>query len=121
MKNNENPQIVTCYNYDPDCNLGERNTKPSITVPDQSLTVEEIIDLYARGIGIDNIYHHGEGLDDPDFDDIDPTTNPSFDIIEAKKILDDINSKGVPPEVTTEGTSQNNAQSEGGEPTDQVK
>lgn len=99
----ENPTIVTAYNYDPSDNPGELTTKKSVTVPDQSLTVEEILDLYARGIGIDSIYHEGSGLDDPSFDDLDPTQRPDFDIIEAHQILGDVNQR---LQNTEEGSTQ---------------
>jgi hypothetical protein len=56
-------------------------TEPSMTVPDQSLTVAEILDRYTRGIAPPcahtPIY---DDRDDLGFDDVNPVDRPDFDL-----------------------------------------
>lgn len=46
-----NPRIVTWLNYKP--KPGKRITAPSMTVPDQTMSIREILDRYARGLPIE--------------------------------------------------------------------
>jgi len=71
----------------------EVNIGPSMTVPDQSLTIPQILDMYTRGISMDQLLKPSTGFDDPDFDDLDPTQDPAFDIIEAKQMLEETRAK----------------------------
>jgi hypothetical protein len=56
-------------------------TEPSMTVPDQSLTVSQLLDRYTRGlappIAHDPLYDDREDLD---FDDVNPAERPDFDL-----------------------------------------
>lgn len=80
--------------YNPEIHgIGEINLKPSVTVPDQSLTIQQILELFTRGIDPPSIMKNGVGYDNPDWDDLDVTQNPAFDIIDAKKGLDEIRAK----------------------------
>lgn len=74
--------------YDPNVNgIGEVNVYPSLTVPDQSLTIPQILDMFTRGVNLGSILKDPIGYDDPDIDDIDPTQDPAFDIVQAKQML----------------------------------
>lgn len=82
----------TPYNAVP--SAGEVNTQPSKTIPDQSMSIREIMKRYASGLplGGQRVPMYDEGEDDP-FDGKDPRT---FDLSEmhdmnahAKKQLDD--------------------------------
>lgn len=53
-------KVVNMLNYDPTDDPGEINTMPSNTIPDQTMSLREILDRYARGIppnGKEPIYH----------------------------------------------------------------
>lgn len=45
-------KVNNWLNYDHENHIGEINTLPSLTVPDQSMSVQEILDRYARGLPI---------------------------------------------------------------------
>lgn len=60
----------TPYNYDHTLEKYESDFGPSITVPDQSLTVREILDRFVSGIA-PPIFQDGSYDDDADFDDDD--------------------------------------------------
>lgn len=63
---------------------GEVNNMPSMTIPDQSMTIPEIIDRFVRGIPVNvgkvPIYDEGEDL----LDGINPQT---MDIVEKKAFV----------------------------------
>lgn len=92
---------------------GEVNNEPSLTVPDQSLTIPEILDMYTRGLSIDQLIKPTVGYDDPSWDDIDPTLDPTFDVLSAKIQLDEINANllsGVPTVESTDASEQSSEQ-----------
>lgn len=88
---NKTYRTSNTYDFSKEC--GEKNLSPSLTVPDQSLTIPQILDLYTRGISIDNLLHPSTGFDDPDWDDLDPTQEPAFDIVQAKIMLEETKAK----------------------------
>lgn len=89
-----NKKFLTSNTYDHTVHsLGETNDEPTMTVPDQSLTIPEILDMFTRGIDVSNLYKEPVGYDDPDFDDVDPTQDPTFDVLTAKLMLDETRSK----------------------------
>lgn len=61
-------RVKNNLNADQFLRTGERNTKPSLTIPDQTLSIKELLDRYARGLPIDQgktpIYHGEEDLPD---------------------------------------------------------
>lgn len=75
----------TSYDYDVESivNYEIINDEPSLTVPDQSLTVREILDRFTKGIPVDigmqdnSLEYDG---DDPSFDDVNPFLDPAFDL-----------------------------------------
>jgi hypothetical protein len=78
----------TPYSFDPafEVCFESVSDEPSMTVPDQSLTVSEILDRYTRGlappIARDPIYDDRENLD---FDDVDPVDRPDFDLSDVSE------------------------------------
>lgn len=63
---------------------GEFNSLPSLTVPDESLTVRELFERYAIGapLGVSSyspVYPDG---DDPGFDDYDPLESGAVDLVD---------------------------------------
>lgn len=85
--------IVKCRNstnYCHDPRRGEVNVLPSLTVPDQSMSVQEILKRHVRGqstmVGMDGEYDdYIEGDDDPEFMP-DPT---KMDLIDRKVYQED--------------------------------
>lgn len=89
-----NKTFLNQNTFNPELHSGlEINTMPSMTVPDQSLTIPQILQLYSRGIVPNISQKEGIGWDNPSFDDIDPTLDPAFDIIDAKRGLNEINQR----------------------------
>lgn len=85
-----NKVILTNMNYNENIEssvrYAKKQTRPSLTVPDQSLTIEEILKRFVVGESLPigkNVYHDGE---DPDFNDYDPTLDPNFDLADATQI-----------------------------------
>lgn len=62
----------------------ESNELPSLTIPDQSLTVREIFERYRTGAPLDKVTIYGlDESDDDDFDSYDITRSPDFDLADA--------------------------------------
>lgn len=62
-------KIRTPLSYDCSLDVGEINTEPSLTVPDQTMSIREIMARYARGLPIDGArveIWEGEDSDLPD-------------------------------------------------------
>lgn len=74
----------TPYEYD-DSVRGEHNNAPSLTIPDNSLTIREILDRYSKGLPtggtLDPIY---DDSDDIDFDTPDVRNFDLSDLDENK-------------------------------------
>jgi len=77
------------YNADLASNY-EKGGGESLTIPDQSLTIRQILERFTRGQVLDVAHHDSIGYDDPDFDDVDPTLDPAFDIIDAYNLKNEI-------------------------------
>lgn len=72
-------EFQTQWNFDPANWPGEINEEPSLTVPDQAYTVQELLEKFTSG-GIPPVSLPGQYDDDPSFDDIDPTRLGDFDL-----------------------------------------
>lgn len=74
----------TQFNYNGD--RGERNNGlASMTVPDQSYTVRELLQKFTSG-GMPDVAKVPQYEEDPDFDDIDPTRLPDFDLADLTEL-----------------------------------
>lgn len=73
------------WTYDHTKTVNEVLPSNSMTVPDQSLTVREILDRFTRGLSIDQTQRNTYGYDETELDiDVpDPTLDPDFNIITA--------------------------------------
>jgi len=75
---------ITPFNYNPAKHSGEINTQPSMTIPDQTMTIQEILTRYAKGLpigGSKTPYY--DGVEDP----LDGLPDPrTLDISERKEL-----------------------------------
>lgn len=60
------PTFITHYSFDPAKYAGEVNKEPSLTVPDMSFTIQELLERFTS---IPEIMKQGFYDDDPTFDD----------------------------------------------------
>lgn len=78
------------WEYNPDDWKGDVNELASETVPNDALSVSDILLRFSRGT-LPNIsfptYYDGE---DPDFDEADPTLSPDFDLSDTDAIQERI-------------------------------
>lgn len=63
---------------------GESSTKPSLTVPDQSMTITEIVTRYAKGLPFDN---QRTGIYDEDENDVIPDFR-RMDLVDQQEYLE---------------------------------
>lgn len=74
----EYPLFRTQYNYHPDITeIGESNPDPSMTVPDQSLSIKDILYRFAKGLPLDDLRTSAQYGDDIDNSDDDFSVHPS--------------------------------------------
>lgn len=71
----------------------EHNHAPSLTVPDMSYTMKEIIEKFTQGVLPDLSKVGGYPEEDPTFDDTDPVRDPAWDLADATTALKDISQK----------------------------
>ncbi|KAA6326487.1 hypothetical protein EZS27_024412 [termite gut metagenome] len=66
------------------------SNSPSLTIPDQALSVQELLFRYTAGTlsSISKIPHYQDG--DISFDDFDPTSDPAFDLVDAQEIKESL-------------------------------
>lgn len=72
----------TITNYDHLTELQEMNTDISMTVPDESYTVRDLLDKFTRGV-VPPVARHVRYDDDPDSVDLDALPDNSFDKFDA--------------------------------------
>lgn len=74
-------KVLNQFSYDPDFVEYESNSGELVTVPDQSLTVREILDRYTSGLNPEMYEYEDEGSFDPANEfDMDPTEDRDFDL-----------------------------------------
>lgn len=83
-----NKNLCNIHDYAQKMSVKKRYVKPSdqpsLTVPDQALTIRQIFDLFRAGKAISDqqpIYYSGG-----DFDDFDETKAPDFDLSDVSRI-----------------------------------
>lgn len=81
-------QFITPFNYyeqTSDEVLYEFNDEPSMTVPDQSLTIEQILIKFAHGepLNLGSSYYYETDDVNASFDDLDVTRSDGFDLADA--------------------------------------
>lgn len=82
--------MINYLEYNHTEHLGEINTAESETIPNQAFTVKEVLLRFNQGT-LPNIVQPVYYDDTDDFDNIDPTLNPAFDMVDADNILNEIN------------------------------
>lgn len=90
MTTKEYPKVINYLEYNHTENSGELNTMESETIPNQAYTVKEVLLRFNNGT-LPNIVQPVYYDDTEDFDNIDPTLDPAFDIVDAEIILKQIN------------------------------
>ena len=90
MTTKEYPRVINYLDYNYKENEGEINLSESETVPNQAFTVTEVLLRFNNGT-LPNIVQPVFYDDTDDFDNIDPTLNPAFDMVDAENILKEIN------------------------------
>lgn len=74
-------KVLNQFSYDPTLVNYESNSGELVTVPDQSLTVREILERYTSGVNPEIHEYEDEGLFDPNHEfDMDPTEDRDFDL-----------------------------------------
>lgn len=81
-------KIRTSLNYDPSEDKGEISLKPTQTIPDEALSIQEILQRFTQGYEFPRKPTHYDDTDD--FDDVDPTRAPDFDLSDAHQELMDM-------------------------------
>lgn len=90
MTKKDYPKVINYLEYNHTEHLGEINTAESETIPNQAFTVKEVLLRFNQGT-LPNIVQPVYYDDTDDFDNIDPTLNPAFDMVDADNILNEIN------------------------------
>ena len=107
--------IRTWLNYKPmESELRTTPYPPSLTIPDQSLTIREIIDRFSRGQDLNvmhSVYYDGEE-GEVDFDYIDPTLDPAYDLSDVTADLQRIEDNNLRLKDLTEKAIAQNKRSE---------
>lgn len=83
------------YNHRDVKSPGEKNTGVSMTIPEQAMTIKEIVSRYASGLPVSGArvpIYTGEDDDMPDLEHMDLADREAA-LIEAKERLDEIKSK----------------------------
>ena len=80
--------FVNRFTYDYKApHVHEKVIGESETIPDQSYSIEEIISRFTGGI-MPTVNNRVFYDDDPDFDSIDPTMRPDYDLVDALSDMD---------------------------------
>lgn len=71
---------------------GIENNDPSVTVPGQSYTIAELIEKHRIGISPE-VSKPVTYMENPTFDDVDPTADPDFDLADVTTLKSEIDLK----------------------------
>lgn len=94
----EKPRFKTNYNGYRSNSDFEKVDPVSITVPNEAYSLKDIIDKFSREYP-KNLLRNGyfdQEFDGEDFEDIDPTRQPDFDLVDAYELREQINEKKKP-------------------------
>ncbi|AXH73068.1 MAG: hypothetical protein [Microviridae sp.] len=89
------PRFKTNYNahlYNNE--MGEHNYLPSMTIHNDTYSLRDIMEKFSREYP-KNLERNGyyDDVDENDFDDIDITRQPDFDLVDAHELRDNLKSK----------------------------
>ena len=99
LKTNERPLragIITPIAYT--LNLGDTEGifSPSVTVPDDALSVKQLLDRFTSGVELPPIQKSAYYEDNQDFDSYDVTKDPAFDLADATSALYELSNREIP-------------------------
>jgi len=101
-------------NYDLEARFEPLNDEPSMTVPDQSLTVRDILKRYANGQPLDVHSFDDDGFDiEPEFDDAPPPVIDLTDVDENRRNIDELQNQLNNEKDDTKPVASTSRQSEG--------
>ena len=83
------------YKRNPELSCENLDYETVCTVPDESLTIRQILDRFQKGLPVDGgqSYYYETDSDHDAEDVIDPTQRPDYDIIDAHNDLAELNEK----------------------------
>lgn len=110
------PKVINNLQYNYKDNQGEINNEPSETVPNQSFTVGEVLLRFSNGT-LPNIVQPVYYDDNDDFDNVDITQDPAFDLVDAENYKNYLATKKESEQKTKTNLSQSESQKN--EPTEQ--
>ena len=83
-------KIHTKRNYDPVSRFDSGNKGKSETVPGEAQTVRDLLSKFTAGMVMSvgrKVYYDQDDPEDPDFDRIDPSLSPDYDLVDAMEFL----------------------------------
>lgn len=83
--------IRTSQNYDWKADKGEISLLPSKTVPNEALSIAEILQRFTQGYEAPRKQSYYSNTED--FEDIDPTRSPDFDLADAHEEMTALNAR----------------------------
>lgn len=107
----QKPKFVTCYSYRLTTKGMEQPQGDSLTVPNDAYSIRDLMERFVKGIP-PQIAKLPRFADMADFDNVDPTFDPAFDIVDAYHELEQIEARkasrktpgaGAKPEHATTG------------------
>ena len=83
------------YQRNPEISCEKLDYETVCTVPDESLTIRQILDRFQKGLPVDGgqPYYYETDVNHDAEDIIDPTQRPDYDIVDAHNDLAEINEK----------------------------
>lgn len=96
IEKQEKPRFRTNYNNYKSIEDFEWCDPISVTIPNETYSLREIVERFSREYPkhlMRNGYYDDVNENDPDFDDVDQTRLPDFDLVDAYELKQVINSK----------------------------
>lgn len=89
MSKKKLPKFKTSYNYEEFSPAGEINKEPSLTVPNQSYTIQEILLRFTTGIppAVSQPYYYESDQEDIDFDSYNPANAYNIDLADVTNAI----------------------------------
>lgn len=117
----QKPKFVTCYSYKLTAKGMEHPEGDSLTVPNDAYSIRDLMERFVKGIP-PQIAKLPRFADMADFDNIDPTFDPAFDIVDAYNELNQIEARRASRKTPGAGSKPEHAMTEGsGEQTPETK
>lgn len=82
-------KVKTFMNYNHEEHPGQCDFSPSLTVPDMSYTIRELLERFTAGT-MPPIARQSYYEESPDIDNPDPLDNGNFDLVDAMELRDEM-------------------------------